>query len=273
MKHFALSFILTLIVCQLSAQKLTSKNGYFTADGPFCIGNTIQFKATDKASGYNEYAWNGGSFGEETSYSLSFDSEAPFQIIFSAKLNANVVSDTLDLNIYSNPKIGLRIDTTDQRVKRIFTDTASHAYSISAYEWMFNNSPDNTPVTVTHSFPEAGNYSVSLKITDEHGCVDSIAENLIIEGSTSVPNVFTPNGDGINDLFLITAENGSKLTLEIFNRWGYRIFRRTGTENIVWDGYNPQGTRVQPGTYYYVITVEEGTTNYNPLNGYVSVFY
>ncbi|MBP5666822.1 MAG: gliding motility-associated C-terminal domain-containing protein, partial [Salinivirgaceae bacterium] len=118
-----------------------------------------------------------------------------------------------------------------------------------------------------------GVYSPSLQTTDKQGCGLSVIRTLKIEAPSKVPNVFTPNGDGQNDYFMISCNEGSRLKLEIFNRWGYKMFSRSGTENIVWDGYNPQGTLVSPGTYFYVITVEEGTTNYDPLNGYITVYY
>ena len=108
--------------------------------------------------------------------------------------------------------------------------------------------------------------------SDDNGCADTTIHSIKVNSSSKLPNVFTPNGDGQNDYFMISA-NGARLKLEIFNRWCYKMFSRTGTENIVWDGYNPQGTLVAPGSYFYVITVEEGSTDYNPLNGYITVYY
>jgi len=258
---------------QLSAQDKISKQEYFTANGLFCVGSTIKFEIADKVKIYSEYAWNNGAFGSDnTTYSATYDVAGTYNVILAAKFN-NIVYDTISFEIYDTPKIGLRIIDTS-RVERIFTDTVQHTYAISTYEWKFGDgSISNAAANVVHKYATAGNYSASLKITDEHGCTDSTTTDIAIAASTTIPNVFTPNGDGQNDFFLITADNGSKLTLEIFNRWGYRVFRRSGTENIVWDGYSPQGTLVQPGTYYYVITVEEGTTNYDPLNGYITVFY
>lgn len=277
MRHFAFTFILVLIMSQLSAQDKISKQEYFTANGLFCVGSTIKFETTDRANVLPELAWNGAPFvlnnDDNKIFSCSFDNVGTQTITFAAKFNSNIIYDTISFEIYDTPKIGLRIIDTS-RVERIFTDTVQHTYAISTYEWKFGDgSISNAATNVVHKYATAGNYSASLKITDEHGCTDSTTTDVTIAASTTIPNVFTPNGDGQNDFFLITADNGSKLTLEIFNRWGYRVFRRSGTENIVWDGYNPQGTLVQPGTYYYVITVEEGTTNYDPLNGYITVFY
>ncbi len=273
MKHFALSLLLAFVVGQMWAQTLESDDKYFTAEGPFCIGSTIKFKVDDN-NRFTEFSWNGGSFGTARTFETSFDDAGVYTVTLSGKFNSQSFSDEIDVEIFKSPEMAIHIDTTSQRVKRVFTDTAEHTYKISSYKWYFGDgSTDATEKTTSHSYAAAGSYTVSLALTDEHNCTDSVSETVVIEGLSTIPNVFTPNGDGQNDFFLITADNGSKLTLEIFNRWGYRMFRRTGTENIVWDGYNPQGTLVQPGTYYYVITVEEGSTNYNPLNGYITVFY
>ena len=74
-----------------------------------------------------------------------------------------------------------------------------------------------------------------------------------------LPNVFTPNGDGFNDVFIpmrITPDLINKAETHIFNRWG-RVVYETEDIFINWDG-NASGTHLPcaPGTYYYVCDVE-----------------
>ncbi|MEO8948322.1 MAG: MBG domain-containing protein [Mucilaginibacter sp.] len=82
----------------------------------------------------------------------------------------------------------------------------------------------------------------------------------------TIPNAFTPNGDGINDVWNINNLNTyPKTTVEILNRYGTRVFF-SNNYAIPWDGkYN--GVKVPDGTYYYIIT---GVSN-KPLTGYVAV--
>jgi gliding motility-associated-like protein len=69
-----------------------------------------------------------------------------------------------------------------------------------------------------------------------------------------VPNVFTPNQDGINDYFKINGlQNGDKVS--VFNRWGQLIFR-TEDINEFWDGMTSNGTKCSEGVYYYIIEQE-----------------
>jgi gliding motility-associated-like protein len=77
----------------------------------------------------------------------------------------------------------------------------------------------------------------------------------------TLPNVFTPNGDGINDLYYIkNACPAGDYLLIIFNRWGNEIYRSTDT-NQGWNGRNKSGTEVSEGTYYFILTVKGKTSH------------
>lgn len=77
----------------------------------------------------------------------------------------------------------------------------------------------------------------------------------------SFPNVITPNGDGINDFFLIKFPHESAV---IYNRWGQKLFE--GRDQVSWDGRTPIGDAVPDGTYYYVVTIGK-----NVYKGFVQV--
>ncbi|MDO8998115.1 MAG: gliding motility-associated C-terminal domain-containing protein, partial [Bacteroidota bacterium] len=69
-----------------------------------------------------------------------------------------------------------------------------------------------------------------------------------------VPNVFTPNGDGSNDVFFLKVANISEINAVIFDRWGNKVYESTSTTgNIAWDGKNMSGKELPVGTYFYII--------------------
>lgn len=77
-------------------------------------------------------------------------------------------------------------------------------------------------------------------------------ELIAVENEIIIPNIITPNGDGLNDLFQLDFP---VLKLEIYNRWGQKLFE--SKNETFWDGRTNTGKEVPSGTYYYIITVEE----------------
>ena len=67
-----------------------------------------------------------------------------------------------------------------------------------------------------------------------------------------VPNIFTPNGDGQNDVFRVLGGNLTSLEVQFFNRWGQEV-ARIERRNQVWDGHTPAGEPLSAGTYFYVL--------------------
>lgn len=84
--------------------------------------------------------------------------------------------------------------------------------------------------------------------------VDGI-ELIEVEFEVIIPNIYTPNGDNNNDLFVL---NFPYEKVEIYNRWGEVIFESTNNEAF-WNGRTTSGNEVPEGTYYYIITTKENT--------------
>jgi gliding motility-associated-like protein len=103
-----------------------------------------------------------------------------------------------------------------------------------------------------------------VSVGDASGCKTSDSIEVIGISCVDIytlPNVFTPNGDGINDLYYIkNACPAGDYLLIIFNRWGNEIYRSTDT-NQGWNGRNKSGTEVSEGTYYFILTVKGKTSH------------
>ncbi len=125
----------------------------------------------------------------------------------------------------------------------------------------------------TYTFQNAGNYPVHLMVEDDGGCRVEIDTSVtVLEAVFRAPNVFTPNQDGVNDLFIIQSPGNIRYTFEIYDRWGSLVYKPnlTGTQ-LTWDGRNNAGELVMPGVYFYVVTPEDPTIK--PLRGFVYVFH
>jgi len=78
----------------------------------------------------------------------------------------------------------------------------------------------------------------------------------------SIPNIFTPNGDGINDLLNISIIGLTDIQFIIYNRWGNIIFE-TNKEKESWDGHTTSGEKCIEGTYYYVLKAKNGMDDFS----------
>ena len=123
----------------------------------------------------------------------------------------------------------------------------------------------------------AGCYYINA--TDESGNVSENSTTVCVDACSyyELPNVFTPNGDGINDYFHPIGEYRfvEKVDLMILNRWGQVLFE-THDPNIMWDGRDRMtGQIVTPGVYFYICEVyEQRLTGLEArhLKGFIHVF-
>jgi gliding motility-associated-like protein len=85
-------------------------------------------------------------------------------------------------------------------------------------------------------------------------CTASATAIIIVESGLTleIPNVFTPNGDGINDVFTILSTGVKEIDLQIFNRWGLKLYSFNGAK-AAWDGLTGAGTKATDGTYFYFV--------------------
>ena len=125
--------------------------------------------------------------------------------------------------------------------------------------------PHSDTSALNARFPGPGEYPVILVVTTAAGCVDTVwsTVRVIDHGNVEMPNVFSPNGDGMNDRFVPLEAQGAQGLMEIYNRWGQVVF---STPNLVqgWDGHGAPG-----GTYFYIVT--PGDPEMPPMRGHVTL--
>ncbi len=99
----------------------------------------------------------------------------------------------------------------------------------------------------------------------------STSNQLALEKNFSVyiPNAFTPNGDGLNDTFEPVARGIQSLEMEVFNRWGEKIFE-ADSEEARWDGTHG-GKEAQSGVYVYKIRAQTLSGEYITKKGHVTL--
>ncbi len=91
--------------------------------------------------------------------------------------------------------------------------------------------------------------------TNSHGCKDQTIITVIVDipcFDFFVPNVFSPNGDGINETFEIRTQNLTGFSIYIYDRWGKEMFKTTNPD-VWWNGLTEGGGKAPTGVYYYII--------------------
>jgi gliding motility-associated-like protein len=148
----------------------------------------------------------------------------------------------------------------------IFLNTSDYDDVSKRCEWHFDDGSivKNCDEFVEHIYTEAGCYEPFLIVMnrDLPECRDTarLAACLFVddESKLEIPNVFSPNGDGINDFYQVKAQTLRTFSGQIMNRWGNVVFEWTNWEDYEagWDGKIRGGSKAAPGVYFYVITAE-----------------
>lgn len=123
----------------------------------------------------------------------------------------------------------------------------------SEWAWDFGDGTTSTDSMPFHTYHDVGDYTIQLIVTSGLECMDTLEVDVSVVEGLIVPNVFTPNNDGWNDVFDVRTSNVGPFKIEIYNRWGNVVFETTSPQ-ISWDGSTAAGTAAAAGTYFYVIS-------------------
>jgi gliding motility-associated-like protein len=155
-------------------------------------------------------------------------------------------------------------------VEARFTNTSVNGAS---YIWLLGDGTITATPSPVHVYSYGGTYDVSLIVVNG-GCYDTVSITNSVSSIASyaglkIPNVFTPNGDGLNDVFLVQLdpELENCAWLKVYNRWG-NVLREAEGSGLSWDGKVKDGSPVPPGTYFYIA----GVGDYE-VRGVVTVLY
>ncbi len=202
---------------------------------------------------------NGNPLNGNPAY-VTKDEEGDYEFIFEITDNFNCTYDTtVSVNVLPIPEA--EIESYHELHDLTFCEGDSTVLTVHPinntgddwlYQWYFNNVelPGRTYDTLMAK--ETGTYRID--ITDAiTGCIASIDKEITDENcELEIPNVFTPNFDGINDYFEITnLEHYEKAHMVIYNRWGKIVYEHSYYYDNWWDGNG-----APDGVYYYVLTYE-----------------
>ena len=124
------------------------------------------------------------------------------------------------------------------------------------FAWNFGDGYASSDFEPSHVYQSSGEYWVQFVIENENGCKDSTLIRVFIDDSFTlfIPNSFTPNGDGKNEVFYVQGMGIDEIEIEIFNRWGQRVFYSNDLA-LGWDGL-VDGKEANQDTYVVKVSAK-----------------
>jgi gliding motility-associated-like protein len=128
--------------------------------------------------------------------------------------------------------------------------------------WDFGDGNSSAAPSPSHRYAKKGTYLVTLTVLDAAGCLNQASQEIeVLDYYLEIPNVFTPNGDQLNDTFFPKFRFVRNLQLQVMNLWGELIYHSQGQEDLGWDGF-VTGQTASEGVYVYTLRdqVPDGRT-------------
>ncbi|MCW3125000.1 MAG: hypothetical protein JWO03_658 [Bacteroidetes bacterium] len=177
--------------------------------------------------------------------------------IYSDTLTASTGCDSivrLTLSVQPDPVAGFILHPVGDSLYVGAITVISTAQDANSISWKLN---DQVVTLENDSFlpvTASGDYCVRQEVISLLGCADTMQKCFyVLDDAFVMPNAFTPNGDGVNDIFLGSGKGVRSYDLKIFNRWGEIVFE-SDQLSIGWDGYY-RGALQPPGVYVYEVNV------------------
>ncbi|MBN1413465.1 MAG: gliding motility-associated C-terminal domain-containing protein [Bacteroidales bacterium] len=188
-----------------------------------------------------------------------------------------------DTVIYNNPGLfDISVVINGDIIHRVIEEDLIHVQLLPSSDFSYNDTVTfdtyvllatgaaDTAATYTYSWDIEGvgsyegqrqlvkfpfsdtSYIVKLTVADNFGCVSSDSTIISVFEELQVQNVFTPNNDGINDIFEVSSNGSVPLSIKIFTRTGSLVYETEGY-TITWDGRTAWGLELSQGVYFYVL--------------------
>ncbi len=267
----------SLVGCVTTIDTILSKiivSANFT-NSLFCDNDSTFFTdlSTSTAGAINKWQWD---FGDNNSSNLQhpshqWNNKVGHNVELQVQNDIGCKNDTIIfIKGLPSPNIDFnhQPDSTDILAPNFeFNSVNLDNQIIDFYHWNFAGLDTDTLQHTSFTFPDTGYYPVTLMAINNFDCRDSVTHTMAVSDIATIyiPNSFTPNNDGINDVFLILGLEIKSIDINIYSRFGELIFESNDILNS-WDGKNtPQGV------YVYRVAVVFTNNQQKIVNGTITL--
>jgi gliding motility-associated-like protein len=232
--------------------------------GTVCSGDSIQLRA----SGGTAYSWSTGSTMPSVYVSVAGT--------YVVAVTNSCGTDTASVVVKSSAVTAAFAADTTIGTASLLVNFADHSSANAiTWTWDFGDGTTSTGPNTSHVFQSPGTYTVGLTVTNAFGCSSKSFVTVFVKEISSwilVPNVFTPNGDGSNDLFLISSQGIETCNIKLYDRWGV-LLAELFAPHEGWDGRTMGGQSATDGTYYYILSAKGMDGKQFHLNGFFMLLH
>lgn len=230
-----------------------------------CIGNSTTLTAT----GADQFNWNFGT--SASSNSTAIVSPTINSTYTLSGINSGICKDSVSFStiVFQLPTLSLQaIDSICDGEEFIM-----QANGNGIFNWKPSIGLSCTPCSNPTATIQTSTQFV-VTITDANLCINKDSIFIKIEESCGedilIPNVFSPNSDGANDLFKIKVNNIRAFECDIYDRWGLKLFS-SNDPNFSWNGIVPNGTIAPDGVYFYLIKITKYNNQIKNFKGHLTL--
>lgn len=240
-----------------------------------CAPYTAQFKDRSIAYGKVQHIWffGDGFLSNDPSPEHTYRNPGVYTVehiikTFDLCLDSAYSRYTNTITVFPVPRSDLEINGKEKSIYNpVFEITNRSTGHLNTVTYLPDGQIIQDLVTEVITLEDTGKFQVVHISFNEFGCTDTLIDTLVVETPFNIhmPNAFTPNGDGINDVFTFGITDIRKIHFEIYNRWGELVFS-TNQLNHAWNGKKDNTGEILPaGTYSYVLIARVKSGSYDHI--------
>ena len=229
----------------------------FSVKNTACVDEMIEIKFNGNSNNIKKWSYflGNGSESSEVNPKYIYTEPGVYDITLETNSDKGCINDTTivaAIQVFENPYVNFisdKVNVSEYDSEITITNLSEDSLN---FEWLLEDRYFSNELNPIFTFNDPKSHEIFLKGTNKYGCSSFAIKNInVIPVHTFfAPNSFTPNNDGLNDIFKVNASKIKEFEILIYNRWGELIFTSNNPESG-WDGKNREGVLLSADLYTY----------------------
>ncbi|MEY4292257.1 MAG: hypothetical protein RIQ61_634, partial [Bacteroidota bacterium] len=205
------------------------------------------------------WSFGDGHFSSLASVAHIYPLQNTYKLVLTYQMpGCQSMQDSTFIDTHHALQAGINLSANPIDIKDVLYCQSNSTGAITNYEWFTGDNKFYSGYSIAHSYKMPGTYTITHIVSDSMSCSDTARVELVVTSNTHffVPTAFSPNADGVNDVFRVKGdyEQMNTFDLSVYNRWGQLQFQ-TNNPSAYWDG-TFGGIAAELGTYFWVLDLQ-----------------